>query len=299
MDALLIALSFGCFTALDNPARQAFIPEMVGPTLIHDAVTLNSTFVNVGRAIGPIVAAALVSTLGVAWCYFLNAVSFFVVVAALLSLRVRDLTPSPRVTREKGQLVAGFRYARGIPLILAPITMMALIGTFTYEFEVSLPLFARAAFRADLAPWLFVGFGAGSVIGGLYCAVRPRTGMPRMLRSASLYAGSLLATVFAPALWVAIALLVIVGMASITFITSGNSTIQIASIPSYRGRVTALWSTAFQGSTPLGATVIGWIGGADARFALGVGALACVGAVVVGRILSRNQRTEIPTPTSS
>ncbi|MCS5720332.1 MFS transporter [Herbiconiux sp. CPCC 205763] len=294
----VIAFSFGCFTALDNPARQAFIPEMVGQDLIHDAVTLNSTFVNVGRAVGPIVAAALVSSIGIASCFFVNAVSFAFVLAALLSLRTRDLQPSHRVAPEKGQLIAGFRYARGLPLVLAPLAMMALIGTFTYEFEVSLPLFARADFGPGFtAPWLIVAFGSGSVIGGLYCALRPRTGRRRILSSASLYAVSLLATAFASTLWIAIALLVVVGMASITFLTTGNSTIQLASSPSYRGRVTALWSTAFLGTTPIGATVIGWVGGIDPRLALVVGAFACALAVAVGAFLTRRPeaaRTDEP-----
>ena len=289
----VIALGFGCFTALDNPARQAFIPEMVGRELIHDAVTLNSTFVNVGRAVGPIVAAALVSSIGVAWCFFVNAGSFAFVLAALLTLRTRDLKPARRVAREKGQLLAGLRYARGLPLVLAPLAMMVLIGTFTYEFEVSLPLFAREDFGpAVTAPWLIVAFGSGSVIGGLYCAVRPRTGKGRILRSASLYSASLMATAFAPTLWVAIALLVVVGMASITFLTTGNSTIQLASSPSYRGRVTALWSMAFLGTTPIGAIVIGWVGGIDARLALVVGSLACALAVVVGAFLTRRPERE-------
>lgn len=289
----VIALGFGCLSALDNPARQAFIPEMVDKDLIHDAVTLNSTFVNVGRAVGPIVAAVLVSTIGIAWCFFVNSISFVFVLVALLSLRVRELRPAQRATRAKGQLVAGLRYARGVPLVVAPIAMMVLIGTFTYEFEVSLPLFARSSLGSGLSyPWLIGAFGAGSVIGGLYCAFRPRTGMKRILRAASLYAIALGATAFAPTVGVAVVLLVIVGVASITFITTGNATIQIAAAPSYRGRVTALWSTAFLGTTPIGAAVIGWLGGFDSRLALGVGAFACIFAVCVGAALSRpNSRT--------
>jgi len=282
----VIAVAFGCFTALDNPARQAFIPELVGDDLIHDAVTLNSTFVNVGRAIGPLIAVALVSTIGTAWCYFANAASFGFVLAALLSLHVRELQPARRAIRAQGQLLAGLRYARGLPLVFAPIIMMAIIGTFTYEFEVSLPLFGAADFGGKLAaPWLIAGFGTGSVIGGLYCALRPRTGMSRLFRSASLYAIALAATIFAPELWVAVCLLVVVGMASITFIVTGNSTIQIASSPSYRGRVTALWSAAFLGSTPIGSAIIGWVGGIDARLALLIGALACAVAVIAGALV--------------
>lgn len=283
------ALAFGCLSALDNPARQAFIPELVGDGLLHNAVTLNSTFVNVGRAVGPVVAASLVSTVGIAWCFVINAVSFGAVLIALLSLRAADLLPARRTAPARGQLRDGFRYARQHPLILAPLAMMAIIGTFTYEFEVSLPLFARGEFGDVDAtyPWLIGAFGCGSVAGGMYCLIRPKPGAGRLLRSAGAYALAMTAAAFAPDLVVATALLFLVGAASITFLTTGNATIQLASPPEYRGRVTALWSTAFLGTTPLGSAVIGAIGGIDPRLAIGVGGVACALAAAIGFVILR------------
>lgn len=280
----IAAIAFGCLSALDNPARQAFIPELVGDDLIHNAVTLNSTFVNVGRAVGPVVAASLVATVGIAWCFVINAVSFGAVLIALLSLRTAALRPARRTAPARGQLRAGFRYARQSPLILAPLAMMAIIGTFTYEFEVSLPLFARGAFGDvdGTYPWLIGAFGCGSVAGGLYCLLRPRPGGGRLLRAAIAYAVTMGAAAFAPNLLVACGLLFLVGAASITFLTTGNSTIQLASPPAYRGRVTALWSTAFLGTTPIGSAVIGAIGGVDPRLAVGVGGIACAVAALAG-----------------
>ncbi|MDB5538490.1 MAG: hypothetical protein JWQ89_217 [Devosia sp.] len=287
---VLIALGFGVLTAVDNPARQAFIPEMVGKPLIRNAVTLNSTFVNVGRAVGPLVAAVLITTVGTAWCFLINAASFIAVLYALATMDVRTLYPVPPVQRDKGQLLQGFRYALTIPEIIGPVAMMALIGTFTYEFEVSLPLFAHVSLAGADATysWLIGAFGLGSVIGGLYCMWRPETGMPRLVRAVALYAIAMLATALAPTLPVAVALLVVVGLASITFITTGNSTIQLASRPEYRGRVTGLWSTAFVGSTPFGALIIGFIDAYNPRVALLVGALACAVAALVGLRLGRS-----------
>jgi MFS family permease len=279
-----IALAFGVLSALDNPARQAFIPEMVGKPLIRNAVTLNSTFVNVGRAVGPIMAAVLITTVGIGWCFLINAVSFAAVLFALATMNIAALYPVTPTVRARGQLIQGLRYALTVPEIIGPIAMMALIGTFTYEFEVSLPLFAHVSLHGTPTTysWLIGAFGAGSVIGGLYCMWNSETGIPRLIRAAVLYAAAMAATAFAPDLWVAVLLLIVVGIASIIFITTGNSTIQLASAPEYRGRVTALWSTAFVGSTPIGASIIGFVDSLSPRLALGVGAAACAIAALAG-----------------
>ena len=137
---VVLALLFGAFSAVDNPARQAFVPEMVGWALVRNAVTLNSTIVNVARVIGPTVAAALIATVGIGWCFIANTVSFLFVIASLLSLNLRNLHPSAPAPRARGQLRAGLRYAAGIPEIARSLLMMAVVGTFTFEFEVSLPL---------------------------------------------------------------------------------------------------------------------------------------------------------------
>jgi MFS family permease len=279
-----VALACAVLTALDNPARMAFIPEIVGPGLIRNAVTLNSTFVNVGRAVGPVVAAALVAGVGVGWCFIANGVSFANVLAALLTLDVSRLIPSARVTHHAHQLRVGLAYARHVPEILAPLCMMALIGTFTYEFEVSLPLFARGPLQggATTYSWLMGAFGLGAVLGGIYCTRHAQTGMPRMIRAAGLYMATMLATACTSSLFATVILLVLVGFTSIIFLTTA-----------YRGRVTALWSTAFVGSTPIGATIIGAIGAASPRLALIVGGAACGAAALTGIAILARTRTDL------
>jgi MFS family permease len=289
-----VAIVFGIATALDNPARLAFVSEMVGRRLIRNAVTLNSTLVNVGRAVGPIVAATLVATVGVGWCFVANAISFVAVIWTLMALDVSQLRPSPPVQRVRGQLRQGLAYARTVPEILAPVSMMALVGTFTYEFEVSLPLFARGPLHGGATTYslLIAAFGFGSVVGGLYCIRHPQTGVPRMIRAALLYAAAMFATALTSRTELAVPLLIVVGVASIIFLTTGNSTIQLAARPEMRGRVTALWSTALVGSTPIGATVIGAVGDSAARFALILGAGACaVAAALAAAILHRRFST--------
>jgi MFS family permease len=256
------------------------------PRLIRNAVTLNSTLVNVGRAVGPIVAATLVSAVGVGWCFIANAASFGAVIASLAALNVSQLHPSTPVRRGRGQLRQGLAYARTVPDILAPLAMMALIGTLTYEYEVSLPLFGREALHGGPTTYsALCGVRVGIGGGGIYCARHPDTGVPRMVRAALVYAAAMFATALATRTYAAVAVLTVVGFASITFLTTGNSTVQLAARPDMRGRMTALWSTAFVGGTPIGATIIGAIGAATPRLALLIGAAACGAAAVTGMAL--------------
>jgi MFS family permease len=283
---VVLALLFGTLSAVDNPARQAFVPEVVGRDLVRDAVTLNSTTVNVARVIGPTIAAVLVATIGIGWCFVVNAVSFSFVIASLLSLDTSRLHQIPPVPRAPGELREGLRYAAHIPAIAQPLLMMALIGTFTFEFEVSLPLLARNTFHggATAYSWLIGAVGAGAVAGGLYAARSARTGVPRLTWAALGFAIAVGLLAAAPTMPAAVAACVLVGTASVIFLTTGNATIQLASEPRYRGRVTALWSMAFVGSTPIGAPIVGALSDiAGARYALALGAAACLGAVVVGR----------------
>jgi MFS family permease len=270
---------------VDNPARQAFVQEMVGRDLVRDAVTLNTTTVNVARVIGPAIAAVLVGTVGIGWCFVVNAASFGFVIVSLLSLDTRRLYPVPPVPRGRGQLRAGLRYAASVPAIIRPLLMMALVGTFTFEFEVSLPLLAETTFHGTGTTYsaLIGALGAGAVVGGLYAARSARTGVARLVRAALGYAIAVGLVAVAPTLMTAIAACVLVGVASVIFLTTGNATIQLASDPEYRGRVTALWSMALVGSTPIGSPVIGALSAvASPRYALGLGAAACLAAAIVG-----------------
>jgi MFS family permease len=283
---VVLAVAFGVFSAVDNPARQAFVQEVVGHDLVRNAVTLNTTMVNVARVIGPTVAAVLASTVGLGWCFVVNAVSFGFVIISLLSLDTRRLHPVPPVPRGRGQLRAGLRYAARVPEIARPLLMMALIGAFTFEFEVSLPLLAETTFHgtATTYSWLIGALGAGAVAGGLYAARSARTGVPRLARAALGYAIAVGLVAVAPTFPTAVAACVLVGVATVIFLTTGNATIQLASDPEYRGRVTALWSMALVGTTPIGSPVIGALSdAAGPRYALGLGAAACVAAAIIGR----------------
>ena len=276
-----LAAGFGLVNAVDSPARQSFVHEMVGADELPNAVTLNSVMVNLARAVGPAVAGVLIATVGLGLCFLVNAGTYLAVLVALALMRVHELQPVTRQRRGAGQLREGFRYVRATPGLAVPLLMMAVIGTLAYEFSVTLPLMARFTFHGDAGTYGLMSscLGAGAVLGGLYVASHKRAAPTALAVNAMAFGVVLLCAALAPTLAVALVALVLIGVASIGFLTLGNATLQLTTAPEMRGRVMALWSVAFLGSTPVGGPVVGWIGQSlGPRYALGVGAVAAFAA---------------------
>ncbi|HEX5147425.1 MAG TPA: MFS transporter [Conexibacter sp.] len=282
--AVLAAL-LGFNNAFENPARQSFMLELVGGEHLRNAVTLNSVLVNVARAIGPAVAGVLIATVGEGACFLLNAASFVAVVATLVRLDRAALRPSPPAPRERGQLRDGLRYVARTPELGVPLLMMGLVGMLAYEFQVSLPVMAKHALHGDATAYGFMtaAMGVGAVGGGLLVAARGRIGLVPLTLASAAFGVTLALAALAPSLGVEIAALVLAGWASISFMSTGNATLQLTAPPSMRGRVMSLWFVAFQGSTPIGGPLVGWVIAAlGARAGLGVGAAAGVAAAAFG-----------------
>jgi MFS family permease len=295
---VVLSLLFGLANAVDNPTRQSFVGDMVDREHLRNAVTLNSTMVNVARAVGPAIAGVLVATVGVGFCFLVNAASFAAVVVALAMLDVSKLHPATKTVRAKGQLREGFHYVRVRPALFAPLMMMALVGTLTYEFQVSLPLVAHNTFHGGASYYsaLTASNGIGAVAGGLYAARRSRTGLRALTRAAVFFGITVLAAALAPWFWLEIVVIAAVGAASVGFLTTGNSTVQLTSDPQFRGRVMALWSVAFLGSTPIGSPIVGALADVtSARWSLVLGALACGVAAAIGLAALRR----LPAPATT
>ena len=281
----VFAALIGLVLAVDNPSRQAFVVEMVGRSRLQSAVSLNSSMVNASRAVGPAVAGGLIALVGTGICFLINAASFLAVLTALALQRVDALHPSDPVPRESGQLREGLRYVRGNVGLLGPLLMMALVGTFAYEFQVVLPILARVTLNggAETFGFLTSAMGLGAVAGGLYVASRATTGLLPLTVAAVAFGAAIIAASLAPSLAVELAVLPIVGMGSTAFLATGNSTLQLTSDPRFRGRVMALWTVTFLGSTPIGGPIIGVVAEyLGARVALAIGSLACLAAAAIG-----------------
>ena len=288
-------IMLGLIKVFDNPAQQVFVREMVGPEHLANAVSLNATESNLARAIGPSIAGALVVTVGMGACFVIDGLSYGIVIVALTRMRMEDLFPAPQVSAAKGQLMAGLRYVRSSPVLVNLLLMMALVGTFTYEFSVILPLLSEYALNGGSSGFaaLTGAMGAGSVVGGLYAASH-RQGSPRKLAAASLGFGvAVLLVAVSPTLALAVTGMLIVGFFSINFQSMGNVALQLESRPDMQGRVMALYSVAFLGTTPIGGPLQGWIGQhAGPRWSLLVGGTAAIAAAGLGLMAARRREHE-------
>ena len=284
---MALALALGLLTALDNPARQAFVQEMVSPGRLRNAVSLNSVMVNTARALGPAVAGVLIAVTGTGVCFLVNAASYAAVVFALVGMDTSELRRTTPAERAPGQVRQGLAYVAHTTELLVPLMMLALVGTLAYEFSVVLPLMARGPLDGGPGTYglLTSAMGAGAVVGGLVVAGHGRTGLRPLTVAAAMFGAAILATAAAPTVAVALVALTLVGAASVTFLAVGNSTLQLTSDPRFRGRVMALWTVAFLGSTPVGAPIIGWVSEVvSPRGGLVVGGLACLAAAAVGAV---------------
>jgi MFS family permease len=282
-----LAALLGLNNAFENPARQSFMLEMVGPEHLRNAVSLNSVLVNTARSIGPAVAGILIATVGDGVCFLFNAASFVAVVASLVTLDRSALNPTEPSGRAKGQLREGLRYVKSTPALAVPLLMMAAVGCLTYEFQVSLPVMASRGLHAGATGFGFMtaAMGVGAVVGGLLVAARGQTGLRPLVLSATGFGVAMTLATLAPSLALELVALGFVGWASISFMSMGNSTLQLTADPGMRGRVMSLWFVSFQGSTPIGGPLIGWLMAVQgARAGLGLGALTCFVVALGGLI---------------
>jgi MFS family permease len=294
-----LAALLGLGNAFENPARQSFMMELVGPEHLRNAVSLNSVLVNVARTVGPAVAGILIAGVGTGVCFLINAGSFVAVVASLARMDRGALSPTMPTPRARGQLREGLRYIRSTPQLGVPLLMMAAAGCLTYEFQVSLPVMASRGLHVGATGYGFMtsAMGIGAVVGGLLVAARGRTGLGPLTAAASGFGVAIGLAAVVPNLALELAALAFAGGMSISFMSTGNSTLQLGAAPEMRGRVMSLWFVAFQGSTPIGGPIIGWVMDvAGARAGLGLGALTCF-LVAAGGLMALRRLTALrPAP---
>jgi MFS family permease len=285
-----IAVVGGFTTAFDNPARRAFGVELVPPADVQNAVALNSAIMTGARVIGPALAGLLIATAGFGWCFLVDGLTYIAVLIALWRIDRHDVHNAPAVERGRGQVRAGLRYVREVPVLRVSLIMMAVVGTLTYNFNVVLPLFVTRSL--DGATWQFTTFYAvlsiGSVIGALWVARREGANLVDVVRGLIAFGTSMTLLAAAPNLTFAFPIGVAVGMSSIIFMTTITSIVQLRADPEMRGRVLALQAMVFLGSTPIGGPILGAICDAfGARAGLLVGGGAALGAAAWGWTMSR------------
>jgi MFS family permease len=294
--ALVLARGLG--HAVDTPVRQSFVMDVVGRDQVTAAVSLNSAVVSTARLIGPAMAGGLIAGVGIAPCFAVSCAALLVAVGALLAVDPVSLQRAALSGRYPGQLREGLSQVRSNPALRVPLTAMAVVGTLAFNFQVVLPLMARYAFHGGAGTYgaLAAAMGAGAVVGAVATAGR---GSPSLagLGAIGLAFGALLAAIaVAPTLGLALAALVLMGAASISFTATTNSLLQLAAPTAMRGRVMALWSVVYLGSTCVGGPIVGWVSErAGPRAGLALGALATF-ATGAGLLMAavRQRRAGLP-----
>ncbi|MET7483437.1 MFS transporter [Streptomyces sp. NPDC005538] len=285
------AFAVGLATVVDNPTRQTFVSEMVGPEQLQNAVSLNSANFQSARLIGPAVAGVMITGVGTGWAFVANGLSFVAPIAGLLMMRARELRTVERAPRGKGQLREGLQYVAGRPDLVWTIVLAGFISTFGFNFPVFLSAFANDVFHAGAGSYsLFNTLMAVGSLGGALLAARRGTARMRVMIGAAVAFGTLeLVAATAPSLWLFALLMVPVGMFGMTVNVTANTTVQMGTDPAMRGRVMALYMMVFMGGSPIGAPIAGWITdayGVRAGLASG-GAIAAGSAIVIGFVLAR------------
>jgi MFS family permease len=272
----VLAFVQGIATALDNPARQTFVSEMVPHDSLSNAVGLNSASFNAARLIGPGVAGLVIASVSTGPAFFINTLSFVAVLFALSRMRPGELSPAPR-QRGKGQMREGFRYVRGRPDIVLIMALVFVLGTFGMNFQMTTALMATAVFHQGAGAYGLLGsiMAVGSLSAALLSARREHPRLRILLVALAAFVLASAAAALAPSyIWFAV-LLVPVGLSALTVLTTANAMVQLSVDPAMRGRVMALYMAVFMGGTPLASPLIGWIGSAwGPRWTILIGSIA-------------------------
>jgi MFS family permease len=288
-----IALVGGFAVAFDNPARRSFVVEMVPEKDINNAVSLNSALMTGARVFGPALAGILITTVGFGWAFLVDGLSYIAVLAGLWLMNPAELRSAPITPRGKGQVREGLRYARSVPELWVPLVMMAVIGTLAFNFQTVLPLFTTRDLGGDDGTFtlLMSVVSIGSLIGALSTARRrDDIGVGKVSRAAIGFGIALALLAVAPNQPVSLALGVLLGLTSITFMTTSTSIVQTKADASMRGRVLALQAIVFLGSTPIGGPIVGVISERyGARYSLALGAVATILAGAFGMLAVRRR----------
>lgn len=290
-----IALFTGIATAVDNPARQTFVSEMVPRDRLANAVSLNSASFNAGRLVGPGVAGLTIAAFGTGWTLLLNTLTFVAVLVALASMRVGELRPAPALARGSGAIREGLAYVRSRPDLQLVMALVFVLGTFGMNFQITTALMATKEFGKGPQEYGLLGsiMAIGSLTAALLSArrARPRLRILLVALVGFTIASGLAAS--APTYPLFALALIPVGLTALTALTTANAMVQLSVDPAMRGRVMALYMAIFMGGTPLGAPLIGWIGDvAGPRWTIGIGTIA-VGLMLVAVSIRTARRENV------
>jgi MFS family permease len=286
----VLALAGGTFLAFDNPLRRSFVSEMVPLDDLPNAVVLYSTIVNGSRIFGPALAGLLIVTVGYGWCFTVDAASYVAVLACLFLMRDHELHRAAHRTTDKHAVRAGLRYVLATPVLWISFAMLAFIGTLSYNFSVTLPIFVTRVLHGTDRTYttLYAVFSVGAVVCSFIVAHRGFVRLGHIVVGAAALGVTLLMLAATSSVGFAMAVAFPVGMASILYLTATATIAQVEARQDMHGRVLALQTVLIGGPMAVGGPFLGWLadtlggraplilGGIAALVAAGVGYLASV-----------------------
>ncbi len=290
----VLAAALGVLTAFDNPARQAFVSDLVAYQNMSNAVALNAASFNLARLVGPALAGVLIVAVGTGWVFLINAASFLVLIAVLVLIRVRELNPRTPFGRATG-LADGFRYVAGRSDLMVTFLLVFAVGAIAMNFPIIASTMAlEFGEGADGFGLMNTFLAIGSLFGALLTARRPKARIRVAMWAAVLYAVAAGASAFMPSYWLYVSTLAFTGFAVVTIFATSNGVVQTTSAPEVRGRVLALYMAMSMGGTAAGAPVIGFIaahGGPRTAIVAGAAVVFLVFLVMVGWLFATGRVT--------
>jgi len=287
-----LALCGGTLLAFDNPLRRSFVTEMVPREDLPNAVVLYSMIVSVSSVLGPALAGLLVVTLGYGWSFTFDALSYLVVLVCLIRMRTSELYRQPPKVRAKGEIRAGLRYVLSVPTLWISFIMFAVIRTLTNNLNVTLPLFVTGALHSTggIFTILFSVTSLGGVVGALLVAHRNLVGIRHVLLAATMLGFATLLLGVVPGVRTAAPAAFLIGMASIFYMTTTTSIIQVEARPDMHGRLLSLQTVILGGGLAIGGPLLGWVADTwGARCLMVFGGAACLATVAFGIFILRRQ----------
>jgi MFS family permease len=257
----LVAFGLGLVTAVDNPTRQSFANEMVGPHQLRNAISINSSVFQLGGLVGPAVSGALITAVGPGYSFAINALSYAAPLVALARMRTSELHTMPPVNAQAGQLRDGLRYAVSHPDILWPTVLAGVFGMFTSNLPVTLAAYARAVFHSGPGGYALLStiVAVGSVTGALVSARRSRTRLRTLIAFGAVLAAIEMLSAVAPGQVIYCVFLLPIGACTLLLLTTTNSTVQLAAPDAIRGRVMGVYLLVFIGGAALGGPLLGLV----------------------------------------
>ena len=288
----------GVLLAFDNPLRRSFVTEMVPETERANAVVLYSTIVNASRIFGPMLAGLLIVTVGFGWCFTVDAASYLFVLLALWMMRPSELHRVPSRPKARGDARAAIRYVREHANLRISFVMLAVIGTLSYNFSVTLPLFVTRSIGGTDGSFtfLYAVYSTGAVLSALVVANRRLVRLRHIILGAAALGVAMLVLSSVPTVAAAVPAVILVGVSSILYVTSTTAIVQVEADPSMHGRVLAIQTVLLVGTAPIGGPLLGALADAlGARAPIIVGGLACLASAAWAWMARQRARSTEPS----